>query len=86
MSMAKYQDDFYDPTILFWDASPLRGWFIRNGVIGLYTGWERVVVALIIAPLTPYFVPVFVSAIIVEQLIFVLGYIFCQRFRIGIDL
>ncbi|MBA6365567.1 CDP-alcohol phosphatidyltransferase family protein, partial [Colwellia sp. BRX8-8] len=52
--MSRKDADFYDPTILFWDATPLRDWFVKHKVWGLYNGWERSVLALTIAPLVVY--------------------------------
>ena len=82
--MSLKDSNFYDPTILFWDATPLKDWFVDRGVLGLYTGWERSVVALSIAPLTIYKIEIFCAAIILEQLLFILGFCFFKNHKIGI--
>tara|TARA_B100000427_G_scaffold147118_1_gene122300 strand:- start:8516 stop:9163 length:648 start_codon:yes stop_codon:yes gene_type:complete len=82
--MSLKDSNFYDPTILFWDATPLKDWFVDRGVLGLYTGWERSVVALSIAPLTVYKIEIFCVAIILEQLLFILGFCFFKNHKIGI--
>ena len=52
--LQRNNDDFYDPTISFWDSTPFKKWFISRGILGFYTGWERSVLALLIAPNTIY--------------------------------
>lgn len=76
--------DLYDPTILFWDGTRLSGWFVQKKILGLYTGWERAAVALIVAPLMNEKVAVFVIAILLEQLIFFLGLMFFKDSKIGL--
>ena len=83
--MSRRDSDFYDPTILFWDASPFKDYFIKKGILGFYTGWERSVVALSIAPLFHYNIEIFVIAIILEQLLFFLGICFFRSSKIGIN-
>ena len=78
--------DFYDPTILFWDATPFRHWFVKHSVLGFYTGWERSVVALLFAPLVSSKVEVFVSAVLLEQALFVMGFLFFKKSKIGIEI
>ena len=81
--MSRSDEKFYDPTILFWDATPFRDWFIKNQVWGFYNGWERSVLALAIAPLVIYKVEVFIFAIVLEQLLFILGQCFFKSSKVG---
>lgn len=76
--------DFYDPTILFWDATPFKDWFVKKGVLGFYTGWERSVVALSVAPLVTCKIEVFIAAVLLEQLLYVLGLCFFKDSKVGI--
>ena len=78
--------NFYDPTILFWDATPFKNWFIKKRVLGLYTGWERSVVALMIAPLSTIKIEVFIFAVLLEQILFIVGLCFFKKSKIGIEL
>lgn len=78
--------DFYDPTILFWDATPFRDWFVKHGVLGFYTGWERSVVALLFAPLVSSKIEVFVAAVLLEQALFLIGLFFFKKSKIGINI
>lgn len=82
--MSRNDNDFYDPTILFWDATPFKNWFVKHKVWGFYNGWERSVLALVLAPLMIYKVEVFVFAVVLEQLLFILGLCFFKRSKIGI--
>lgn len=77
--------DFYDPTILFWDATPFSDWFVKHGVLGFYTGWERSVVALMVAPLVSNKIEIFIAAVLLEQVLFILGACFFKHAKIGID-
>jgi phosphatidylglycerophosphate synthase len=81
--MSRNDKEFYDPTILFWDATPFRNWFIKNKVWGFYNGWERSVLALAIAPIVPYQIEVLVGAIVLEMLLFLLGHCFFQSTKVG---
>ena len=76
--------NFYDPTISFWDSTPFKQWFISKGVLGFYTGWERSVLALLIAPLTIFKLEIFILAIIIENILFFLGLIFFRKNKVGI--
>lgn len=78
--------DFYDPTILFWDATPFRHWFVKHGVLGFYTGWERSVVALLFAPLLASKIEVFIAAVLFEQALFIMGLCFFKKSKIGIEI
>lgn len=82
--MSRNDKDFYDPTILFWDATPFKNWFVKNKVWGFYNGWERSVLALTIAPLMAYKIEVFVFSVVLEQLLFVLGLCFFKSSKVGI--
>jgi len=81
---SRKEPDFYDPTILFWDATPFKDWFVKKGVLGFYTGWERSVLALTIAPLVTYKFEVFIFAVLLEQLLYVLGLCFFKDSKVGI--
>lgn len=81
--MSRNDKDFYDPTILFWDATPFSDWFVRHNVWGFYNGWERSVLALAIAPLLIHKVEIFVFAVALEQLLFVLGWCFFRGSKVG---
>jgi phosphatidylglycerophosphate synthase len=80
--MSRKDESFYDPTILFWNATPFKNWFVKHKVWGFYAGWERSVLALIIAPLVLYKVEVFVFAVVLEQLLFALGLLFFKNSRV----
>ena len=84
--LSRRDPDFYDPTILFWDATPFKDWFVKKSVLGLYTGWERSVLALSIAPLFVYKIEIFIVAVALEQILFFLGSCFFRSSKIGIDL
>jgi phosphatidylglycerophosphate synthase len=81
--MSRNDKDFYDPTILFWDATPFKNWFVKHKVWGFYNGWERSVLALTVAPLMVYKIEVFFFAVILEQLLFVLGLCFFKDSKVG---
>lgn len=81
--LSRNDKEFYDPTILFWDATPFKNWFIKNKVWGFYNGWERSVLALVIAPIVPYKIEVLVGAIFLEMLLFVLGHCFFKSTKVG---
>jgi phosphatidylserine synthase len=78
--------NFYDPTILFWDATPFRHWFVKHGVLGFYTGWERSVAALLFAPLVSSKIEVFVTAVLLEQALFIIGLCFFKKSKIDIEI
>jgi len=61
-----------DPSIVLWDSTPIQPWLIRQEVFGPYTGWERSMVCLLVAPISPFPVFVFVTGVVAEQLV-VLG-------------
>ena len=82
--MSRNDNDFYDPTILFWDATPFKNWFVKHKVLGFYNGWERSVLALAIAPLVIYKVEVFVFSVALEQLLFILGLCFFKHSKVGL--
>ena len=82
--MARNDNDFYDPTIKFWDVTPFSNWFVKHRVLGLYTGWERAVVALVIAPVVAFKLELFVFSVLLEQLIFVIGLCIPNKHKIGI--
>jgi phosphatidylglycerophosphate synthase len=82
--MARNSNDFYDPTIMFWDSMPFKNWFVKHGILGFYTGWERAVVALVIAPIIVYKIELFILAVLLEQLIFVIGLCVPKKYKIGI--
>lgn len=84
--LVKRNGDFYDPTILFWDSTLFKDWFVKNGILGLYTGWERAVFALIVAPLTNHPIEIFIGSILLEQTIFIFGYLFCRNKKVGMEL
>lgn len=81
---ASYDKNFYDPTILFWDGSIFRNWFIKKGILGFYTGWERAFLALSVAPLSNYKIEIFIFAVLTEQILFLIGLIFFRNSKIGI--
>ena len=69
-----------DPIFFFWNATPIKSWLANRGLVGLYNGWERAFLALIIGPLTPYPIIFFLVAIAVEQALYILGLlIFLKR-------
>ena len=84
MVLSRKDPGFYDPTILFWDATPFSSWFVKHGVWGVYNGWERSVVALVVAPLTLIKVELFVFAVLLEQILFILGIVFFKSSKIGV--
>ncbi|GAK85666.1 hypothetical protein JCM19238_3256 [Vibrio ponticus] len=84
-AVMSYKDsEFYDPTINFWDATPFRFWFLKHKVWGFYNGWERSVVALLIAPLMTNKMEVFIFSVVLEQIIFALGFLFFKDKKLGI--
>jgi len=68
-----------DPTVTFWDETIFSKWLKRHNLVGFYNGWERAVLAVAIAPLTPYPVQIFVLAVFLEQIIYVIGVILNLR-------
>lgn len=82
--LQRNNNDFYDPTISFWDSTPFKKWFLSKGVLGFYTGWERSVLALLIAPISIYKLEIFIVAIALENIIFFLGLIFFRHNKVGI--
>jgi phosphatidylglycerophosphate synthase len=84
--MSRNDNEFYDPTILFWDATIFKNWFIKEKVLGFYTGWERSVLALVFAPLVTFKIELFVIAIAIEQVLFFIGSSFCKDAKVGIKL
>ena len=58
----------HDPAIVFWDSMPIQSWLAKHKVFGPYTGWERSIVCLLVAPISPYPVFVFVTGVVAEQI------------------
>jgi phosphatidylglycerophosphate synthase len=81
--MSRNDENFYDPTILFWDATPFRDWFVKHNVWGFYNGWERSVLALAISPLLAFKLEVFIFAVALEQVLFILGMFFFKDSKVG---
>ena len=81
--MSRNDKDFYDPTILFWDATPFKDWFIKHRVWGFYNGWERSVLALAVAPIMVYKIEVLIFSVVLEQLLFILGLCFFKGSKVG---
>jgi hypothetical protein len=65
-----------DPTVIFWDATIFSPWLKKHNLVGLYNGWERAILVIVIAPLTPYPIFVFVFAVLLEHILYILGIIF----------
>ena len=82
--LSRADSQFYDPTILFWDATPFVNWFIKKNVLGFYTGWERSVLALVFAPLVYFKIELFIFSVLLEQLLFIIGLFFCKKYKKGI--
>tara|TARA_B100000900_G_C20598400_1_gene724408 strand:- start:2652 stop:3305 length:654 start_codon:yes stop_codon:yes gene_type:complete len=76
--LLKFKDD---PTIIFWDSTPMENWFKEKNIVGLYTGWERSVMCLFIAPLTSFTIELFVLSICLEIILYFLGLIIYFRKR-----
>jgi len=64
-----------DPTVTFWDATIFSSWLKKRNLVGFYNGWERAIVVIIIAPLTPFPISVFVFAVLLEQFLYIIGVI-----------
>lgn len=68
-----------DPLQVYWNNSRFKTWLSDRNLVGLYTGWERAIICCIVAPQTSEPIIIIIFAVLLEQILFVMGWIQNKR-------
>jgi phosphatidylglycerophosphate synthase len=74
----------YDPTEYYWYSTKYTTFLKENNLCGLYNGWERAVLALMIGPLTSIPIQILIVSVVLEDIIYLVGIYRLKQFNVVI--